>query len=218
MTHSHHHAPDASAPSEFWEDFYAPGRRPWSGHPNRLLVDELARQPLVPGTALDLGCGTGGDALWLAQQGWTVTGVDLAQSALAQAEEAAAAAGLADLTTWQRVDLDAGLPAGSWDLVTSAYLQAPVALSRDGILRAATAAVAPGGTLLVIGHHGPPSWAEPAPEHMLGLPDADDVLAVLALPADWTVERAETVAFDSTSPEGRSGTRTDSLVRVRRPG
>ncbi len=218
MTHSHHHAPDAADPGEFWEDFYAPGRRPWSGNPNRLLVEELERQPLRPGTALDLGCGTGGDALWLAGQGWTVTGVDLAQAALTQAATAASAAGLDDRTTWQRVDLDAGLPAGSWDLVTSAYLQAPVALGRDRILRGAAAAVAPGGTLLVIGHHGPPTWAEPPPDHMLGLPDAEDVLAVLALPADWTVDRAETVAFDSTSPDGRPGTRTDSLVRVRRPG
>ena len=217
MTHAHH-ARDASDPAEFWEDFYAPGRRPWSGNPNRLLVDELERQPLRPGTALDLGCGTGGDALWLAQQGWTVTGVDLARSAVAQAEAASIAAGLAGRTTWQRVDLDAGLPAGSWDLVTSAYLQAPVALARDGILRGATAAVAPGGTLLVIGHHSAPTWAGAPPEHLRGLPDADDVLAVLALPTDWTVERAETVTLDSTSPDGEPGTRTDSVVRVRRPG
>ncbi len=217
MTHSHHHAPDAADPAEFWEDFYAPGRRPWSGNPNQVLVDELARQPLPPGTALDLGCGTGGDALWLAQQGWTVTGMDLAPSALAQAETAATAAGLADRTTWQRVDLDAGLPAGSWDLVTSAYLQSPVALGRERILRGAAAVVAPGGTLIVIGHHGAPTWAETPPEHLLGMPDADDVLAVLDLPADWTVDRAETVAFESTSPDGRPGTRTDSLVRVRRP-
>lgn len=217
MRHTHH-AGDASDPAEFWEDFYAPGRRRWSGNPNRLLVEELERQPLRPGTALDLGCGTGGDALWLAQQGWTVTGVDLARSAVAQAEAAAIAAGLADRTTWERVDLDAGLPAGSWDLVTSAYLQAPVALGRDGILRAATAAVAPGGTLLVIGHLGAPTWASALPEHLRGLPDAHGVLAVLALPPDWTVERAETVTLDSTSPDGEPGTRTDSLVRVRRPG
>jgi SAM-dependent methyltransferase len=217
MTHSHHHAPDAADPAEFWEDFYAPGRRPWSGNPNQVLVDELARQPLPPGTALDLGCGTGGDALWLAQQGWTVTGMDLAPSALAQAETAATAAGLADRTTWQRVDLDAGLPAGSWDLVTSAYHQSPVALGRERILRGAAAVVAPGGTLIVIGHHGAPTWAETPPEHLLGMPDADDVLAVLDLPADWTVDRAETVAFESTSPDGRPGTRTDSVVRVRRP-
>jgi SAM-dependent methyltransferase len=217
MTHSHHHAPDAADPAEFWEDFYAPGRRPWSGNPNQVLVDELARQPLPPGTALDLGCGTGGDALWLAQQGWTVTGVDLAPSALAQAAAAATAAGLADRTTWQRVDLDAGLPAGSWDLVTSAYLQSPVELGRERILRDAAEVVAPGGTLIVIGHHGAPTWADSPPEHLLGMPDADDVLAVLDLPADWTVDRAETVALESTSPDGRPGTRTDSLVRVRRP-
>jgi SAM-dependent methyltransferase len=216
MTHSHHHAPDAADPAEFWEDFYAPGRRPWSGNPNRVLVDELARQPLPPGTAHDLGCGTGGDALWPAQQGWTVTGMDLASSALAQAETAATAAGLTDRTTWQRVELDAGLPSGSWDLVTSAYLQSPVALGRERILRDAAAVVAPGGTLIVIGHHGAPTWADSPPEHLLGMPDADDVLAVLDLPKDWTVDRAETVAFESTSPDGRPGTRTDSLVRVRR--
>ena len=213
MTHTH---ADRGDPTGFWEDFYAPGRRPWSGNPNRVLVDELDRLPLTPTTALDLGCGTGGDALWLAERGWTVTGVDIAAAALAQAERAADDAGLADRVIWRRVDLDDGVPTGSWDLVTSAYLQAPVALGRHTILRGAAAAVAPGGTLLVIGHATAPTWAADPPEHMRGLPDAEDVLASLDLPG-WTVERAEQVTLESTSPEGRPGTRTDCLVRVRRP-
>lgn len=215
MTHRHdidHH----QDPSEFWEDFYAPGRRAWSGKPNRVLVDELARLPLTPSTALDLGCGTGGDALWLAELGWNVTGVDISGAALDQAERAARKLGLGERIDWRRVDLDDGFPAGAWDLVTSAYLQAPVALGRDAILRGAAAAVAPGGTLVVISHATAPTWAASPPEHMRGLPGPDDVLAILDVP-DWTVERAELVTLESTSPDGKPGTRSDCLVRVRRP-
>jgi len=207
---------DHGDPAEFWEDFYSPGRRPWSGNPNQALVDELDRLPLSPATALDLGCGTGGDALWLAERGWTVTGVDIAAAALAQAERAGEAAGLAGRVTWRRVDLDDGIPAGAWDLVTSAYLQAPVALERERILRGAAMAVAPGGTLIVIGHASAPTWMDEPPDHMHAMPDAADVLAILDLP-DWTVERAEDILLPATSPEGVTGTRSDSLVRLRRP-
>lgn len=213
MTHTHS---DHSDPAGFWEDFYAPGRRPWSGNPNRVLVDELERLPLTPTTALDLGCGTGGDALWLADRGWTVTGVDIAAAALAEAERAADDAGLADRVTWRRVDLDDGVTTGSWDLVTAAYLQAPVALGRERILREAATAVAPGGTLIVIGHASAPTWMSEPPDHMHAMPGAADVLAMLDLP-DWAVERAEDVQLPATSPEGVAGTRSDSVVRLRRP-
>ncbi len=216
MTHSHDELDHAQDPTAFWEGFYSPGGRTWSGNPNQVLVDELARLPLPPTTALDLGCGTGGDGIWLAHQGWTVMGVDISTAAIRRAEQAARDAGVSDRTTWERVDLDQEFPAGVWDLVTSAYLQAPVALGREAILRRAAAAVAPGGTLLVIGHATAPTWAENPPAHMQGLPGPADVLAALDLP-DWTVERAEEVTLESTSPEGRAGTRADSLVRVRRP-
>jgi len=216
VTHHQHGIDHHQDPTEFWEEFYSPGRRPWSGRPNRVLVDELARLRPAPSTALDLGCGTGGDALWLAEQGWRVTAVDISAAALDQAEQAARVQGLGARVDWRRVDLDDGFPVGAWDLVTSAYLQAPVALGRDAILRGAAAAVAPGGTLLVIGHATAPTWAESPPEHMQDLPGPHDVLAILDLP-DWTVERAEQVTLESTSPDGRPGTRTDSLVRLRRP-
>jgi SAM-dependent methyltransferase len=216
VTHSHDELDHPQDPTDFWEDFYSPERRAWSGNPNQVLVDELARLPLTPSTALDLGCGTGGDGIWLARQGWTVTGVDISAAALRQAEQTARGAGVSDRTTWERVDLDHGFPDGHWDLVSSAYLQAPVALGREEILRRAAGAVAPGGTLLVIGHATAPTWVENPPAHMHRMPAPGEVLAALDLP-DWAVERAEEVTLDSTSPDGRAGTRTDSLVRLRRP-
>lgn len=100
--------------------------------------------------------------------------------------------------------------------MTSAYLQAPVALGRERILREAAGAVAPGGTLIVIGHASAPTWMSEPPEHMHAMPGAAAVLAILDLP-DWTVERAEDVWLPATSPEGVAGTRSDSVVRLRRP-
>ena len=76
----------------FWEDFYAGGKSRWSGKPNASLVEEVA--DLEPGTALDLGCGQGGDAIWLASQGWTVTATDISQTALDVAAQHAAEAGV----------------------------------------------------------------------------------------------------------------------------
>ena len=76
--------------AEFWEDFYRE-RGPWTGNPNAALVTELSERPLAAGSALDLACGTGGDAVWLACNGWSVTGVDISSAALEQAAGAALA-------------------------------------------------------------------------------------------------------------------------------
>lgn len=211
----HVHEPHATDPAEFWEDFYGPGQRPWSGRPNELLVTELSDHPLVVagGTALDLGCGAGADAIWLAQQGWTVTGVDISAAALEHAAAEAAAAGVADRIEWRRQDLAEGLPEGSWDLVVAAYLHSPVELEREKVLRHAAGAVAPGGTMVVIGHQGHAS-PEHEPPADVTFPTADEVLMMLELDA-WTVERAE--ALEVASPDGSSGSRIDNVVRVRRP-
>ncbi|HET8961388.1 class I SAM-dependent methyltransferase, partial [Nocardioides sp.] len=213
----HTHGEHPADPVEFWEAFYGPGRKPWSGRPNQVMVSELTgpQAPAVRGTALDLGCGAGADAIWLARQGWTVTGVDISSAALAHAATEAEAAGLADRIEWLQADLDGGLPAGEWDLVTTAYLHSPVELPREKVLRRAAASVAPGGTLLVIGHQGHPSWhTDPLPE--VTFPSADDVLVSLDLDG-WRVERARVVEVEMTSPDGVSGTRTDNVVRLRRP-
>lgn len=120
----------------------------FGAEPNRFLVAEVGKLP--PGRALDLACGSGRNAVWLAARGWTVTGVDFSDVALAQARALAAERGVevewveGDLLEWQPAD-------GAFDLVAVLYLQVP-ADERRGILARAAAAVAPGGTLLVVGH------------------------------------------------------------------
>jgi SAM-dependent methyltransferase len=192
----------------FWEDFYAGGKSRWSGKPNASLVEEVAG--LEPGTALDLGCGQGGDAIWLASQGWAVTATDISQTALDVAAQHAAEAGVS--VTWERHDFAVSLPAGPFDLVTASFLHSDVELPRARILRAAAGLVADGGTLLVVGH-------VPSPEHHhhADLPSLDEVVAELALPEDrWKLHvselRERQHAFKGEAPK----TRVDSVVRARR--
>ena len=163
---------------------------------------------LAPGTALDLGCGQGGDAIWLAAQGWTVTATDISQTALDVAARHAAEAGVT--VAWERHDLAVSQPKGSFDLVTASFLHSDVELPRARILRAAAAAIAPGGTLLVVGH-------APSPEHHHGdLPSPEEVVTELALPEDdWALEvcelRERLHAFRDEPPKAR----IDTVVRFR---
>jgi thioredoxin reductase/SAM-dependent methyltransferase len=212
----HHHPEHAADPTEFWEEFYGGDRKPWTGRSNRALVDELADRPTPAGRALDLGCGAGADAIWLAEQGWDVTGLDISAAALDQAAVAARAAGVTDRVSWVRHDLADGLPDGEWDLVVAAYLHSPVEFEREKVLRLAAAAVAPGGTLIVIGHQGHPSW-QPDPAAHVIFPSADEVLASLDLEG-WTVEQAGPVHVDLSSPDGVPGNRIDNVLRLRREG
>jgi len=128
---------------EFWDQRYAGSERVWSGRPNQRLVELAAG--LTPGTALDVGCGEGADVVWLAQQGWRVTGADISVVALERAEAHAAEAGVADRTSWVHADLVAGaaLP-GDQDLVTAMFVHVPEA-EFDRVYTAIGAAVRPGG-------------------------------------------------------------------------
>ncbi|MFN8524827.1 MAG: class I SAM-dependent methyltransferase [Chloroflexota bacterium] len=145
---------------EFWDGVYGRQEQLFSGDPNVMLVEEMA--DAEPGTALDVGCGEGGDAIWLAQLGWRVTAADVSSVALGRAARRAESLGLADRIDWQQHELGASFPAGSYDLVTSHYLHSYIELPREQILRQAAAAVAPGGTLLIVGHAGPASWEKQA--------------------------------------------------------
>ncbi|MBD2818802.1 class I SAM-dependent methyltransferase [Streptomyces parvulus] len=152
----------ATAPAAaFWEARYRDTDRVWSGRPNELLVREAS--DLDPGTALDLGCGEGADAVWLASRGWRVTGVDISGTALERAAGHAADAGVGDRVSWERHELGRSFPEGSFDLVSAHYLQSPVELDQPAVLRAAARAVAPGGTLLLVLHAGWPSWQTEPP-------------------------------------------------------
>lgn len=204
-------------PAVFWEQRYRDSDRAWSGNPNPLLVRETA--DLRPGRALDLGCGEGADAVWLAGQGWQVTGVDISQTALDRAAAHAEQAGLGERIAWQRHELGRTFPDGSYDLINAQFLQSPVALDQDGVLRRAADAVAPGGTLLIVMHAGWPTWMTPE-EHPFGavFPTLDGVLHALRLGEEWTVHTCEPVERTLTSPDGRSGTRADNVWRFSRAG
>ncbi len=135
---------------ESYDELYRSAPALWSGRPNRQLVVEAG--DLRPGRALDAGSGEGGDALWLAGRGWHVTAVDFSTVALARAAALAAVLGVAGRIEWVPADLDVWTPAeGSFDLVTAHYLHARWN-DRPALFRRLAAAVAPGGTLLVVGH------------------------------------------------------------------
>lgn len=214
--HDHDHEPvdpNLSA-EEFWEPMYTSEDRRWSGRANGVLVDQVSG--LTPGRALDLGCGEGGDAVWLAEQGWTVTAVDVAPSALARGADAARERGVADRIDWQRHDLSETFPDGEFELVTNHYLHSPVGFPRTEVLRKAAQAVVPGGVFLVVGHAESPPWARHA-HHDNTLMTAEEELAELTLdPDEWEVELAANLSREATGPGGVSGTLLDSVVRVRR--
>ena len=126
-----------------------------------------------------------------------------------------AAAGVQRLIEWQRCDLGVSFPSGTFDLVSAQFLQSEIDLPRETILRAAAAAVAPGGVLLIVGHAGLPSWMNPDPD--LHLPTPDEVMAALHLPAEqWELLLSEEYEQSLTAPDGRPATRTNNTLELRR--
>jgi SAM-dependent methyltransferase len=131
-----------------WDQRYADAERVWSGRPNGALVVEV--ESLPPGRALDVGCGEGADAVWLALRGWDVTALDVSRVALDRARTAAEQAGAT--VTWLHTGLlDAVVPTRSFDLVSAQY-PALLRTPDNDAERALLTAVAPGGTLLVVHH------------------------------------------------------------------
>ncbi|MBW3665516.1 MAG: FAD-dependent oxidoreductase [Actinobacteria bacterium] len=205
-------APEDTTAVEFWESRYAERDRVWTGRPNRGLVEALV--DIAPGTALDLGCGEGGDAVWLAEQGWDVTAVDIAGTALRRGAAAAADRGVATRVTWMQADLADGVPEGSWDLVVASYLLSPVALPREVVLRAARDRVARGGLLIILSHLAATPGSSP-PAHV-DFPNVDEQLAALDLDNDWDVLRAELLHPRMLAPDGTVTHREDSCLVARR--
>lgn len=194
-----------------WDERYSTDDLVWRADPNRFLVREVGGMP--PGRALDLACGEGRNALWLAREGWRVVAVDFSGAGLAKGRALAERHGLA--VSWVQADVVRWAPApGSFDLVVVMYLQLR-APERGRALSAAGAAVAPGGTLLVVGHDRT-NLAEGygGPQDPSVLYGPDDVVADVG---GLVVERAERVRRPVGTPEGVREA-VDLLVRARRPG
>jgi thioredoxin reductase/SAM-dependent methyltransferase len=198
---------------EFWDERYGSTHRVWSGNPNPHLVTTATE--LAPATALDVGCGEGADAIWLAAHGWRVTGIDVSTAALDRAAKHAVEAGAAgaDRIAWQQADVLSWDPAPQrYDLVSAHFMQLPTG-ARQALHRRLAAAVRPGGTLLIVGHH--PSDLDTT-AHRLKLPDtlftAEQAAAALD-PNEWTIT-ASTPARPATDPDGHSITIHDAVLHA----
>lgn len=195
---------------EDWNARYAQKELLWTAEPNRLFAAEVAS--LEPGRALDVACGEGRNAVWLAERGWRVTGVDFADVALAKAAELAAARGVA--VEWLLGDvLELSPEPRSFDLVVVLYLQLP-ADELEVALRRAADAVAPGGTLIVLGHDTTnltDGYGGPKDVSVLFTPEQ-----VVAALDGLEIERAEKVRR-SVAVDGGEAIAIDAFVRASRP-
>ena len=167
--------------SPSWDERYAGEETIWSGNPNAQLVAEVSG--LTPGTALDVGCGEGGDVIWLARRGWRATGADFSANGLARAARHAEQAGVAEQTDWWQVDARTFAADGRfYDLVSSHFLHPP-----DGgmvaVARRLADAVAPGGHLLVVGHAPSEAFTHMSASHRRAMFVAEEL--VPGLPGDF---------------------------------
>jgi thioredoxin reductase/SAM-dependent methyltransferase len=208
--------------NEYWDQIWKGDRAAAMGsaQPNPHLVHQIG--DLVPGTALDAGCGAGAEAIWLAARGWKVTAADIAAAALERAAERATEAGVTERVQWVQADLSTWQPDTRYDLVTTHYAH-PAIPQLDFYDRAASW-VAPGGTLLIVGHlhheaaadghghgHGQESDGPPAAASATAA-----TITALLDPAQWEVVTAEQSHRTMSGPGGHETTIHDVVVKATR--
>lgn len=200
---------DAGFDVAFWDRMYEHRHGARDGEPNRFLAEETAG--LAPGEALDLGCGEGADALWLAGRGWRVTAVDFSRVAL----ERGRAADAAQAVSWLQADMLAWEPpADAYDLVSLHYVHIPPA-ERAALFGRLARAMRPGGTLLVVAHHPSDHETEVGRPAIADLYfTADEVAAML--PEGWDLLVSGTTPQTVTNREGKSLTIQDMVFKARR--
>ncbi|MGB0095723.1 MAG: class I SAM-dependent methyltransferase [Solirubrobacteraceae bacterium] len=201
----------AAMDSEAWNRRYAGRELVWTSTANRFLIEETTTLP--PGRALDVACGEGRNAVWLAERGWQVTGVDFSEVGLEKARGLARGRGV--LAQWVVADLlDYTPEPRAFDLVLVFYLQVP-AEQRRAIVRTVAETVAPGGLFLLVAHdssnleHG-----HGGPQNPAVLYTANDVVGDLD-GVGLQIERAETVTRPVDTPDGERAA-LDALVRAHR--
>lgn len=197
--------------AEHWENRYASSTKVWSGRPNVTLTQVAPTLPV--GRSLDLGCGEGTDAIWLASQGWDAVGIDFSPTAIQRASDAARDAGVtrvrfevADLNTWD--------DEVTFDLVTAFFFHSRMEPDRTRILQRAANRLAPGGHLLLVSHAEFPPWA-PASEQRRLTPQ-QEVTGLGLDPASFEPVLAEIRSQPARRPDGESATINDVVVMVAR--
>ena len=194
----------------FWDNAYRSRDATWSSEPNDRIVDAVAG--VEPGFALDVGCGEGADAIWLAERGWQVTATDISAVAL----ERARANDRTGHIEWLQADILVWEPPGStYDLVAAHFVHF-ASPEREKVFGRLAAAVRLNGVLLIVAHH--PSdlqttagrWPMPAYYYT-----ADDV-AILLEPDDWNIVEASTCPRSAVDPSGQSITVRDAILTARR--
>lgn len=212
--HGHDHEPDSEGlwTAEFWDDRYRSSTALWSGHVNAVLATEA--EGLVPGRALDVGCGEGGDACWLAERGWQVDGIDVSSVALHRAAAHARTSGpeIESRITWTQRDLLSWTPPeATYDLVSVSFVHMHAA-DRDSVYAGLARAVVPGGSFLVGAHSPLDIGVVPRPPDPDLYFTAEDVAAGLG--EDWEVVTSEARPRPGRHPEGGDVTLHDTVLRA----
>jgi SAM-dependent methyltransferase len=223
---THHDHSEVNDRTREWEELYAGAEPRWSGNPNAALVDAVAQLP--GGRAVDLGCGEGADAIWLAQHGWHVDAVDLSRTAIDRARAAATAAGAAGVTFHVGDVVDWSQSKENWsqgkengyDLVCASFLHSPDEQGRHRLLEQAALLVAPGGRLLIISHAAPAPWVDQHDgsghhHHLSASPETDRALT--GVDDAWVAEIAQVRDRTVTAPDGADAVLQDSVLLLRRP-
>lgn len=199
----------------FWEDLYASVSPVTTvPSPNATLVDLVESLGLTPGAALELGCGNGGDALWLAGKGWNVTTTDASRTAIRRVAERAHDLGLGHRVRGVAGDLASAVPQGCFDLVFACFFHSPIEADRDAIIREASRTVADTGVLLAVDHASvaPWSWNQDAV-----FPTPEVTVAGFALDGRWEPLVIASRNREATSPDrSTTATVTDNIMVLRR--
>jgi SAM-dependent methyltransferase len=198
--------------SDYWDERYRSTPSVWGAEPNRWVAEELADLP--PASAVDLACGEGRNAVWLAGRGWRVYAVDFSTVALAKGRELERRNPPPHAITWLAADVTEFVPSEAVDLALICYLQVPAAARRTTVRNAAES-LAPGGTLFMVGHDSrnltDGTGGPQDPAVLFTAADVADDVAGLGL----TIERADEVLRPVS---GADRPAIDALVRAVKPG
>ena len=202
-------------PTEFWEQHYEKATSETSGRPTAVLEKFVTDR--TPGAALELGCGKGDDAVWLAKNGWAVTAIDISATAMGYARANAVRNSVLEKITFDQRDLMTDFPKGIFTLVTAQFLESPVVFARNSIINCASRLVAPGGLLLVTSHGSVPSWSWEKPDKCY--PEPKEALENLNLDlGQWTQICVDNLERLAKGPNGEEGMVIDTVIALERKG